>query len=670
VSVDSPMRPALVRPPAVLARSTPPVEAAALHARSYLLGLQNADGHWRAQLEGDSILESEYVLTMYSLGRSSEAKVAKAGETLRRAQTAGGGWSSFPGGDDDVNSTVKAYFALKLLGEPADAPHMRAAARAARTLGGPEACNSFTKIYLAIFGQYPWARCPAVPPELLLLPSWVPFNVYEMSSWSRAIVVPLSIIRALRPHCPVPEAAGIGELVAAPQPARAGSLGGPLPRLFRGVDRVLRLYEKAPLRPLRRRAVERARRWTLEHLEQSQGLGAIFPPIVNSLFALRALGREDDAEVVAAQVKELERLELEEAETLKVQPCFSPVWDTALAITAALDAGVPPDDPCLAQAASWLVDHEVRRVGDWGRRSPEAEPGGWYFEYANEFYPDCDDTAQVVAGLARLRPRDRALAERLAGALDRGLAWLERMQNRDGGWGAFDKNCDREFLTHIPFADHNAMIDPSTVDVTARVVMAMRLAGRSPREPGVARGLAFIRRRQEPDGAWFGRWGCNYIYGTWLALSALRLGGESPRTEAIGRAVGWLEAHQNEDGGWGELPLSYSDPSARGCGPSTACQTGWALLGLMAGGAADGAAARRGVEYLLRQQEENGGWRDQHWTGTGFPEVFYLHYHLYATYFPLMALAACRRLAAGEDPFAIPAASGSAVRSGGGSKAG
>jgi squalene-hopene/tetraprenyl-beta-curcumene cyclase len=636
-----------------------------LRARSYLLGLQNADGHWRAQLEGDSILESEYVLTMYSLGRSSEAKVAKAGETLRRAQTAGGGWSSFPGGEDDVNSTVKAYFALKLLGEPADASHMRAAARAARSLGGPEACNSFTKIYLAIFGQHPWRRCPAVPPELLLLPSWVPFNVYEMSSWSRAIVVPLSIIRALRPRCEVPAALGIGELEVVPLPESARAGGATfLRRLFGWVDGALRLYEKAPFHPLRRLALERARRWTLEHLEHSQGLGAIFPPIVNSIFALRAMGRESDAAAVAAQIEELERLEIEGPDTLKVQPCFSPVWDTALAIGAVLDAGTPPDALSVARAASWLLDREVRLVGDWGRRLPDAEPGGWYFEYANEFYPDCDDTAQVVNSLARVQPRDPALAGRLTGALQRGVAWLERLQNRDGGWGAFDQDCDREFLTHVPFADHNAMIDPSTVDVSARVVMALLLAGRTPRDPVVERGLAFLRLQQEPDGAWFGRWGCNYIYGTWLALSALRLSGENPQSETIDRAMGWLEAHQNEDGGWGELPLSYSEPTARGCGPSTACQTGWALLGLMAGGAEESVALDRGLEYLLRRQEESGGWTDRHWTGTGFPGVFYLHYHLYATYFPLMALAAHRRLSAGEDPFALPVAEKAATRTG------
>lgn len=628
----------------------PQVARALDRGLDHLLGLQNADGHWRAELEGDSILESEYILTLCALGRLDTPRARKAGETLRRAQTPGGGWSTFPGGADDVNPTIKAYFALKLLGDDPEAAHMRAARDAAVALGGLDACNSFTKIYLAIFGQYPWARCPAVPPELVLLPAGVPFSIYQMSSWSRAIVVPLSIIRALRPRVEVAPERAVTELAtAAPPRAAADSWrAAAWHRFFRAVDGWLRLYERRPAGWLRRRALAAARRWTLEHLDASDGLGAIFPPIVNSIFALRALGLPEDEPVVEEQVGQLERLAIEQPDTLKLQPCLSPVWDTALALAASLDAGLAPDSEQAARAASWLLDREVRRPGDWTRRFPGAPVGGWYFEYANEFYPDCDDTAQVVSTLSRVAPRDAEQAGRLAAALDRGVNWLVSMQNTNGGWGAFDRDCEREFLTHIPFADHNAMIDPATVDVTSRVVHALLTAGTPSQAPVVRRAVDFLLRSQEADGAWFGRWGCNYIYGTWLALSALRRAGEAPEALALRRGVAWLEMHQNTDGGWGELPLSYSDPSTRGCGPSTACQTAWALLGLLAGGAGDDRTLERGVDFLLRGQRDDGSWRDEHWTGTGFPAVFYLHYHGYATYFPLMALAAMRRRAARE----------------------
>lgn len=638
------------------------VDEAVERGLSYLLGIQNEDGHWRAQLEGDTILESEYILTLCFLGRLGDGKAVKAGETLRRAQTSTGGWNTFPGGVDDVNPTVKAYFSLKLLGDPANAPHMLAAREAARTLGGLEACNSFTKIYLAVFGQFPWSRCPAVPPELMLLPSWAPFNIYQMSSWSRAIVVPLSIIRALRPRVDVPAEAALGDLHMPARPRdRAPSIAAACwGRLFRVVDGLLRFYERAPLPGLRRRALDGARRWTVEHLEGSDGLGAIFPPIINSIFALRTLGREEDESLVLDQVGELERLEIEDAETLKIQPCLSPVWDTALSLSTLLEAGLAPDSEAAARATRWLLDHEVRRPGDWARRRAKAPVGGWYFEYANPFYPDTDDTAQVISGLSQVRLAGEADQARLDRALARGVAWLEGMQNRDGGWGAFDKDCDREFLTHIPFADHNAMIDPATVDVTARVIDALLRSGVKREADILKRAASFIRQLQEDDGSWFGRWGCNYIYGTWLAAWALRRVGESVESPTLRGAASWLESHQNEDGGWGELPLSYSRPSARGRGPSTACQTAWALIGLMASGVWQGVSLERGFDYLLRSQEVGGDWLDEHWTGTGFPGVFYLRYHGYATYFPLMALATLRRLRAGEPVFSTPHVLGSA----------
>ncbi len=605
-------------------------------AQEHLLSLQAADGHWSGELEGDSILESEYILTMHFLGRSGEPKVRKAANYLVATQLEDGGWSTYPGGPADVNPTVKAYFALKLLGEPADAPHMQRARDEARRLGGLDACNSFTRIYLAIFGQYDWDECPAVPPELILLPTWFPFNIYEMSSWSRAIVVPLSVIWALKPSCPVPPEAGIEELRSSGVRARRQRTAWT--SFFYGVDTGVKLAEKARIRPWRRVALERARRWIAQRLEASDGLGAIFPPIVNTIFAFRALGYASDDPIVASQIQELEKLEIEEAESLRVRPCFSPVWDTALALNALIESGVAAGDSRVRRAAHWLLDRQVCRPGDWRVKCPATEVGGWYFEYANEFYPDCDDTAQVITTLARVGLVG-AEAELRDAQLARAVRWLLGMQCSNGGWASFDKDCDREFLTHIPFADHNAMIDPPTVDITARVLEALGEAGVDAASPAVRRGVSFLLGEQEPDGSWFGRWGCNYLYGTWLALTGLTCMGEDPRAPWAQTARQWLRSCQNPDGGWGELPSSYSDPQSKGRGPSTAAQTAWALMGLIAAGESGGSAVTHGVQYLLERQRADGGWRDEFWTGTGFPEVFYLRYHLYATYFPLLALA-------------------------------
>ncbi len=644
-----------------------------------LLALQQEDGHWCAELEGDSILESEYILTQWFLGRTAEDKLAKAARHLRASQEEDGGWCIYPGGAPDVNPTVKAYFALKLAGDPPSAPHMQKALEVARRLGGIDACNSFTRIYMAVFGQYPWARCPAVPPEIILLPSWFPFNIYEMSSWSRAIVVPLSIIWALKPHCDVPEALAVPELLvtdpvngSTAADSRQDSLSAlAWSKFFRGTDAALKVYEKAPFAPLRRLALERAREWIVQRLDRSDGLGAIFPPIVNTIYAFRALGMAIDDPLLAGQIEQLERLEIEDEHSLRIQPCFSPVWDTALALHALLEAGLAPDAPEAERAASWLLEREVTSVGDWSVKSGNETVGGWFFEYANEFYPDCDDTAQVVTTLSGTafgdRPQEvgegghgRGLgtaglgAARVEAALDRGVAWLRGMQNRDGGWASFDKDCDREFLKYVPFADHNAMVDPATVDITARVLEAFAARGIPRSAPELRRAVRFIRGQQEADGSWFGRWGCNYLYGTWLGLWGLRKVGERPGDPALRRGGEWLLSCQNRDGGWGELPDTYRDAARKGEGPSTASQTAWALLGLAAADLGGSDSANAGVAYLLEHQEAEGGWSDAFWTGTGFPEVFYLRYHLYATYFPLLALATYRRLADGIDPFAGP----------------
>jgi squalene-hopene/tetraprenyl-beta-curcumene cyclase len=624
------------------------IEGAVDAARRFLLSLQREDGHWCGELEGDTILESEYILTLYFLGRGGERRTRKAGEYLRRKQMEEGGWSIYPGGPAEVSASVKAYFALKLLGDDPDAPHMARARSVIRALGGIDACNSFTRIYLSIFGQYDWSRCPAVPPELVLLPDWFPFNIYRMSSWSRAIVVPLSIIWAARPRCEIPEGAAIGELAvehaAPPRRKRAARLRDRLwIGFFRGVDRGLHLAEGLGFRPLRRRALSRAEAWIHEHLEQSDGLGAIFPPIINTIIAFRCLGYALDDPRLLRQTHELEKLEIEEEDALRVQPCFSPVWDTALALQAAREAGLAADDDRVLRAAEWLLDREVRRPGDWTRGNPDGRPGGWVFEYRNEFYPDVDDTAEVLIALSRVRFPDEVRSRRLAEAVRRGVQWQLSMQNRDGGWAAFDKGCDNEVLTLIPFADHNAMIDPSCEDITGRTLVALARHGYAQDHPAVRAAAAYLERRQDPSGTWYGRWGCNYIYGTWLALRGLAQAGEDLSAEPYRRAVEWLCRRQNPDGGWGELPLSYDEPDKKGVGPSTPSQTAWALLALFAAGDFSSDAVWRGLEFLLRTQQYDGSWTDEHWTGTGFPKVFYLRYHLYASYFPLFALARYRR---------------------------
>ncbi len=625
------------------------VRSAIRRVQDFLLAAQAEDGHWCAELEGDSILESEYVLLMHYLGRTDEAKVGKAAAYLRKKQMPEGGWSQYPGGPPDVSASVKAYFVLKLLGDEPEAPHMERARRAILELGGIESTNSFTKLYLSIFGVFEWEKAPAVPPELLFFPKWFPFNLYEMSSWSRAIVVPLSVIWALRPQCEVPDHALLDELHATGAPRKArpavgGERGRAWASFFLLVDWMFKAFERVGLRPLRRAALRRAERWILERLEKSDGLGAIFPPIVNTILALDCLGYSREDPIFKRQVAELEKLEIEEEDTLRVQPCLSPVWDTSLVLNALAESDFPGDHPACERATEWLLSKEVVEPGDWRVKNPQGPIGGWYFEYANEFYPDCDDTAEVLTALARVRLTGR-VGRRSREAADRGLAWLLAMQNRDGGWASFDRDCDRQFLTYIPFADHNAMIDPSSADITGRVLEALSLYGFGRSSPEVRRAVDYLLAAQEPDGSWFGRWGCNYIYGTWLALQGLAAIGEDPASEWGWRAVEWLEGCQNSDGGWGELPASYDDPNSKGKGPSTAAQTAWAVLGLIAAGREGSDAVRRGAEHLVATQREDGSWRDVHWTGTGFPKVFYLRYHYYAVYFPLLALGTYARLA-------------------------
>jgi len=539
---------------------------------------------------------------------------------------------------------------------------MRRARDVIRSLGGPARANTFTKIYLALFGQYPWRGTPAIPPEIVLLPQWFPFNLYEISSWSRAIVVPLSLVRSFQPICPIPEGAGIDELFVGDRSERALRLPRAPRRFcwrnfFLGIDDLLQIGEARPAGRLRHRARRAAEKWMLEHFERSGGLGAIFPPMVYALMSLRLLGYADDHPQVARARAELERFEIFEGDSLRLQPCFSPVWDTALAMQAMAVSG-DPDHPALHRAAAWLLDREVRHPGDWRVKRPRAKPGGWCFEYNNEFYPDLDDTAAVITAL-QYAPGERPAAARAA--MDRAIDWMLHMQGSDGGWASFDVDNNRLIFTHVPFADHNAMLDPSTSDITARTLEMLSLAAEAavqdpqrgkPVRQAVEGAIQFLRREQEPDGAWYGRWGVNYLYGTWLALQGLRAAGFPPEAPELRRGAAWLRAVQNPDGGWGESPASYDEARLRGQGPSTASQTAWALMGLLSAGEGDTPAVKRGIEYLLRTQGEDGAWPEDQFTGTGFPCVFYLKYHLYRLYFPLMALARFEAVACSQSPVA------------------
>jgi squalene-hopene/tetraprenyl-beta-curcumene cyclase len=613
------------------------------------MSLQRPDGHWVGELQGDTILESEFLLLMAFLGREDEPRFQKAARYLLENQQSGGGWANYPGGPADLSVSVKAYFALKLTGHDPQAEYMRRAREVIRGLGGAAGCNTFTKFYLALLGEFPYENCASVPPELMLLPAWFYVNLYAMSSWTRTIVVPLSIFSAHKPMRHLPAAKGIAELFLEP-PQTPRWPAPPTRRLFSwtnffiGIDW---LYKKAEpyLGVIHRRALTEAAAWMRERFADSDGLGAIFPPMIYTVVALRCLGVRDNDPEMQWALKQLDDLMIEEGDTLRLQPCVSPVWDTAMVLNAVCLAGLPGSDPAAKSAANWLVAREVRRRGDWAVTAPHLEAGGWVFEYRNGFYPDIDDTAMVLIALARARHGDDALT-RLP--VERGLRWVLGMQNRDGGWAAFDRDIDREVLTKIPFADHNAMLDPSCPDITARILEALGQYGYGHGHAAVDRAVAYLRRTQEPHGGWYGRWGVNYIYGTWQVLTGLEAIGFDMTDPMVQRAASWLEKVQQPSGAWGESCRSYDDPSLAGRGEATASQTGWALLGLMCAGRAENHAVRAGIDWLLSTQRDDGGWDEEPFTGTGFPKVFYLKYHLYSHYFPLMALA--RFAGTGAEP--------------------
>ena len=623
-------------------------------AQEYLLAHQAPDGHWVGELEADTTITSEYLLLGHLIDRVDLHKEAKAVQYLRREQLPDGGWSLFAGGPMDLSATIKAYFAMKLAGVGVDDPALVAARERIREIGGPVKANVFTKIQLALFGEYDWNGVPAMPVEIMLLPRpFFLFNIYEVSYWSRTVIVPLLIIMDRKPVKWLPPHLSLDELW--PEPREKTSLRFPrVPEpfswrklfwknVFIAVDDGLKIWERFTTRPLRRRAVEAARVWLEERLAVPGGLGGIYPAMANSILAMRLLGYPDDHPLVLGQLKEIEALAVETDDALHYQPCPSPVWDTALAINALVESGLPPEHPTLRRAAEWLIDRQILVPGDWQKKRPHVQPGGWAFQHRNDFYPDLDDTAMVLMALEKVPGLDGD-AVRLS--KERGLGWFFGMQGEDGGWASFDADNNRLYLNNIPFADHGALLDPSTEDLTGRGLELLGTLGyRGDFEPA-QRALHFLRHTQRHDGPWYGRWGVIYIYGTWSVLRGLRLIGEDLRHEYIQRAVRWLERHQNRDGGWGETCESYSDPEFAGVGESTPSQTAWALLGLFAAGRTSGRAVERGIEYLLGTQRNDGAWEDRFWNGTGFPRVFYLKYHLYAKYFPLWALGIYRRVQA------------------------
>lgn len=620
-------------------------------AQGALLRRQNPDdGFWCAEIfGGDVTVECDVVMLLHFLGRGESPKVAALALTILAAQGPDGGWPIYVGGPADVSATVKAYWALKLAGFAPDHPALVRARARIQELGGIHRVKTYLKFYLALFGLYEWEGVPTIPPEMMLFPSWFPFNIYALSAWTRAIVIPLSVIWACRPSVAVPSHARLDELF--PDDRRHVPLRAAMPAdgifswttLFLLWDKGLKRLEGRGPRWIRAWALRRAEHWILERLRESDGLGAIFPGVANTIMALKCLGYSEADPLLREQLDHLEGLEQPGPDdALKIEPCRSPTWDTAIAMISLAESGLDRAHPVLARAARWLLTKEIRRPGDWCVKNPAGPVGGWAFQFHNAFYPDVDDTAMVMLAL-RQAGLDESEALARERACLRGLHWLLSMQSRGGGWAAFDKDNTRAVLGKIPFADHNAIIDPPTADITGRVLEFLGYVGYDESYACVADAVQYLRREQEADGSWFGRWGVNYLYGTWQVLRGLKAVGCDMRAPFIQRAADWLTSVQLPDGGWGEGCDTYADPSRKGRGPATPSQTAWVLMGLMAAGRAGDAAVVRGILWLLNRQRPDGTWNETACTGTGFPQVYYLTYGLYRDYFPLMALGLYRR---------------------------
>ncbi len=627
------------------------VDGAIRAATDAILAQQRPDGHWVYELEADATIPAEYVLLVHYLAEEPNLELErKIGVYLRRIQGAHGGWPLYHEGAFDISATVKAYFALKMIGDDIDAPHMKRAREAIHARGGAIKANVFTRILLALYGETGWANVPTVPVELILLPRWFPIHLSKMSYWARTVIVPLLVLAAKRPLARNPRGVHVAELFVPGVPAaspRAPHQSAGWSAFFGALDWCLKRFEPFWPKGLRARAIEKCRTWTTERLNGEDGLGAIYPAMANSVMMYDVLGyapSHPDRAIARASVEKLLVIKDHEA---YCQPCVSPVWDTALVAHALLETKDAKAEAAAAQGLEWLAPLQVLDVkGDWADEKPDVRPGGWAFQYRNDYYPDLDDTAVVV--MAMDRAAKSGISPQYKTEIARGAEWADGLQSRDGGWGAFDADNSYYYLNNIPFADHGALLDPPTEDVSGRCVgMIAQLGGDKAR---LDAGVAYLRKTQLADGSWFGRWGVNYIYGTWSALAGLNAAGLGPDDATMRRAADWLVQIQNPDGGWGENCDSYKlDYKGYEPAPSTASQTAWALLGLMAAGLVDHPAVARGVAYLKRTQEADGLWTQPHYTGGGFPRVFYLNYHGYPKFFPLWALARYRNLKTGNS---------------------
>ncbi len=638
-------------------------------AQRHLLASQYEQGYWLGELESNTTMEAEFVMMNYFLGIEEPERMRKLANFILSRQRDDGTWGQFYGAEGDLSTTAECYFALKLTGVSADEPGMRKAREFVLSQGGIPRTRTFTKIWFALFEQWDWDGLPTMPPEIMLVPGWAPFSIYDFASWARATIVPLLIVLNRRPTREIPQSARVDELF--PQPLSEVDFSLPKPRrtlgwdgFFYYSDFVLKKLDKFPWNPVREQAIKEAEKWIVEHQEADGSWGGIQPPWVYSIIALHTLGYPLDHPLIRKGLAGFDSFAIEEDDTLRVQACVSPLWDTGLAMIALLDSGLDSDHPALQLAADYLVEQQVLTGGDWQVKVKNVDPGGWAFEFENDLYPDTDDTSEIVMALDRVRMAD---LERKDSAVRQGVRWLLGMQSANGGWGAFDKNNSRRILARIPFADFGEIIDPPSVDVTAHVLEMLGHLGYSRDHPAVAKGLEYVLSEQEDFGAWFGRWGVNYIYGTGAVLPALEKLGLDMSADHVRKAVDWTLACQNSDGGWGESCASYADRSLAGVGPSTASQTAWACIALMAAGEAEHDAVRRGIEYLARTQNDDGSWDEPFFTGTGFPGYgigqrlagddpskegvylgpalsagFMINYHMYRHYWPLAALGRYR----------------------------
>jgi squalene-hopene/tetraprenyl-beta-curcumene cyclase len=626
------------------------VDEAIARSQRYLLSQQKPEGYWVGELMVDATLVADKLAFHHWHGKVDERWQRKAVRHIFSMQLPDGGWNIYYGGPSEVNATIKAYLALKLAGVPVTDPRMLRARQVALNLGGVPRMNTFSKLYLALLGLFPWEYVPTIPCEVILIGKWFYVNFNEMSSWSRSMLVPLAIINHYKPTRPLdagvnldelyPEGIHERDLAPARDPERVTWRN-----FFLWLDKVHKFAEwfaESGIHPFRKRALRKAEQWMLERFEGSDGLAAIFPAMLNSLIALKALGYADDHPEVIRAAHELKKLEHETEDSVRIEPCFSPVWDTAIVQICLEESGIPADHPALKRSNEWLMGKEIRFRGDWQyKNSVDVEPSGWVFEFENKWNPDVDDTAMVLLALRKVPTDNPAKREE---CFQRGLKWMLTFQCRDGGWAAFDKDCTKGVLEKVPFADHNAMLDPECADITARILELLGYEGYGTDNLQVQRALRFIRECQEEDGSWYGRWGVNYIYGTWQVLRGLRALNLDMNQPWLIKARDWLESVQRPDGGWGERCNTYDDPVFKGQGPSTASQTAWAVMGLCAFDDPERPSIRRGIEYLASTQNPEGSWTEDEITGTGFPKVFYLKYDMYRNSWPLLALATFRKL--------------------------